>query len=289
MTGFGKTSPLPDDVIELLNLPADQDFLNAADDVLGAFVEALLRRGHSWEHGSPANQEAAQKAAGEQAAAAAQAELMRQEALQQEIEEMNDRAASRESAFGSHTVRSDIDIFVWGSLICCWNCEEPMLVWDARSPGRGMRWVRVPGLDVKSGVDRKRLENHPEVHRAVDAWVRAARPDIPKAHIKMKRTKASGRIYSAFVCPSGDQPMGQYFISRLRPEKWSILGGPAVEPPAPAPAPIATAGAAPRPGTSVRCRLHSTHRQTCDWCRNEVAAKDTKLPAGQGLPRDFGL
>lgn len=55
VTGFGKTSAVPDDASELLDLPADQDFLEA-DDRLGAFVEALLRQGHSWKHGTPEQQ-----------------------------------------------------------------------------------------------------------------------------------------------------------------------------------------------------------------------------------------
>lgn len=192
VTGYGKTSTIPDDVSELLALPADQDFVKA-DGKLGAFVEALLRRGHSWKHGSPNDQAAKQKAAAELAAAAAEAERKKLEAFDQSVAEMNDRSASPESAFGSHTIRADSDTFTWGSLTTCWKCEEPMLVWDARGPGFRKKWTRVPDIHVKPKVDEKRFENHPEVHRAVDAWIKAAKPDIPKANIQPRRTKARGR------------------------------------------------------------------------------------------------
>lgn len=82
VTGYGKTSTVPADVSELLALPADQDFVKA-DDTLGAFVEALLRRGHSWKHGSPSEQAAKQKSAAERAAAVAEAERKKLEAFEQ--------------------------------------------------------------------------------------------------------------------------------------------------------------------------------------------------------------
>ncbi|CAH0126196.1 hypothetical protein SRABI83_00084 [Arthrobacter sp. Bi83] len=284
VTGFGKTSPIPDDVSRLLALSAGQEFVTA-DDRLGVFVEALLQRGHSWTHGSPGDQAARQKAEAERVAEAAKAQRKKQEAFEQAIAEMNDRSASPESAFGPHTVLVDTDTFVWGSLTSCWNCEEPMLVWDARSPGFRKRWARVPRPAVKSEVGEKRFENHPEVHRAVDKWMRVAGSDIAKAAIKPRRTKASGRLYAAFVCPSCDSTMGQFFISCVRPEKWSILSGPAVEPPPPAPtakpsaAPRSTVASArtavqtvtpPRPAAgagTLRCRLHSAPKQGCDYCR----------------------
>jgi hypothetical protein len=197
---------------------------------------------------------------------------------------MNDLSASPESAFGSHVVRVHTDTYVWGSLTCCWNCEEPMLVWDARiwAWGAGM-----PRLQIKPEGGAKRFENHPEVHRAVDNWIKAAKPDVPKAAIKPRRTKASGRLYSAFVCPSCDSTMGQFFISRIRSEKWSILSSPAgksaapavaatpttkpVQTAAPVPAPPIRAVITPGPARPLRCRLHPTPREWCDWCQKRPA------------------
>ncbi|WP_349033899.1 competence protein CoiA family protein [Pseudarthrobacter sp. SORGH_AS 212] len=278
VTGFGKTSDVPDDVSALLALPANQNLVYA-DNNLGAFVEALLRRGPSWIHGSPQDQADTQKAAAEAADAAAAAGRRKQEAIEQAIVAMNDRSASPELAFGPHVVHTHTDTYVWGSLTCCWNCEEPMLVWDARIWAWG---GGTPSLQVKPEVGGKRFENHPEVHRAVDNWIKAAKPDIPKAAIKPRRTKASGRLYSAFVCPSCDSTMGQIFISQIRSEKWSILsspGGklrppsPVVKPspaasPAPVPTPPIRVGVMPSPDRGARCGLHATPREWCAWCQN---------------------
>jgi hypothetical protein len=290
VTGFGKSSTIPEDKTKLLNLPADQDLVKAKDN-LGAFVTALLTRGPSWEVGSPADQAARQKAEAAREAALVEAERRKQEAFEQSIAEMNDRSASPESAFGSHIVRTESDAFVWGSLTQCWSCEEPVLVWDARSPGFRKRWARIPRPAVKSEVGEKRYENHPEVHRAIDQWIRAAKSDIPKALIKPRRTKASGRLYSAFVCPECDSTIGQYFISCIRPEKWSVLSGPDVKTQSKAPAlkaktpagrPITIApqidAQSSRPRqvsppleaastvTPPRCLLHSNPWPTCGWC-----------------------
>jgi hypothetical protein len=269
VTGFGKTSTIPDDVSELLALPASQDFVKSGD-TLGDFVGALLRRGHFWKRGSPAEQAARQKAEAERKAAEDEAERRKLEAFEQSIVEMNDRSASPESAFGSRTVRADTDTFIWGSLTACWNCEKPMLVWDARNPGRGKRWVRIPGPSVKSEVGERRFENHPEVHRAIDQWLRASKSDVPKAIIKPRRTKARGRPYSAFVCPSCDSTMGQFFISCIRPEKWSILSGPTVESP-PAHAAVAPpalmAPSVPQAGTCDECGKDPHPEYECLWRR----------------------
>jgi len=167
-------------------------------------------------------------------------------------------------------VSTDTQTFVWGSLTACWSCEEPMLVWDARSPGPGKRWTRVPSVDVKPEADLKRLENHPEVQRVVDAWIRAVRSDIAKASIRPKRTKASGRLYSAFVCPASDSAMGQYFISCILPEKWSILSGPDLESaPTPAPHPASAVKAAYQPRGFTPVSSASLPPQVCDWCGND--------------------
>lgn len=284
VTGFGKSSTIPEDKTKLLDLPADQDLVKAKGN-LGAFVTALLTRGTSWKKGSPADQAARQKVEAAREAARQEAERRKQEAFEQSIAAMNDRSASPESAFGTHAMSTESDTFVWGSLTSCWSCEEPMLVWDARSPGFRKRWAGIPRPAVKSEVGEKRYENHPEVHRAVDRWIRTAKSDIPKALIKSRRTKASGRLYAAFVCPGCDSSIGQFFVSCLRPEKWSILSGPTVEPlsnksPAGVPVdalsrfmayPAASQSLQPQlqvtdGGKNPRCRIHSEPSPKCKWC-----------------------
>lgn len=265
VTGFGKSSTIPDDKTELLKLPAGQDFVKAGDS-LGAFVTTLLTCGPSWKPGFPSEQAARQAEEAAREAVLREAERRKEEEFERSIADMNDRSASPESAFGSHVMSTDSDTFIWGCLTSCWSCEEPLLVWDARSPGFRKRWARVPGPAVKSEVGEKRYENHPDVQRAVDRWIRAVKSDIPKARIAPRRTKASGRLYSAFVCPSCDATIGQFFLSCIRAEKWSILSGPQLDSTQPAPA-----SQTPAPSIaslSVRCRIHETPKQWCDWCQN---------------------
>ncbi|MET1086338.1 MAG: competence protein CoiA family protein [Arthrobacter sp.] len=150
VTGFGKSSTLPESVTDLLALPADQDFVQAKNN-LGVFVAALLRQGPRWRAGSPKHQAALQKAAADREAARAEAERKKVEAIEQAIAEMNDRSASPEAAFGQHLIRTPTDTFVWGSLTSCWSCEQPMLVWDARIWARG-KYAGAPGLRVKPDV-----------------------------------------------------------------------------------------------------------------------------------------
>ncbi len=121
------------------------------------------------------------------------------------------------------------------------------------------------------------------MHRAVDNWIKAVRADVKKAVIENRRTKAGGRYYSAFVCPSRDRTMGQFFISCIRPEKWSLLGSPAVVPPPPGPVvqkpvPPAPAQAVPKPvaaapATRRRCRIHGTPKEECDWCQGRPSPR----------------
>lgn len=263
VTGFGTASRIPENVNDLLGLPAGQNFVTC-EETLGSFVAALLRRGPSWTLGSPNEQAARREVEAKREAARAEFERKKLEAIEQSIAEMNDGSASPESAFGHHLVSTDTQTFVWGSLTSCWKCEEPMLVWDAHSPEYRKRWARVPDVSVKSDVGEKRFENHPEVHRVVDKWIKTAKADIPKASIRQRRTKTSGKLYSAFVCPSCDSVMGQFFISRIRPEKWSILSGPTVEPPASAPA--AAVPPAPSPFRQVAVTNAHPDARACDWC-----------------------
>lgn len=143
------------------------------------------------------------------------------------------------------------------------------------------------GQDLVKAVDKLGAFVAALLLQAVNEWDKAAQADIPKAGIKPQFTKASGRRYGAFVCPSCDSVMGQYFISRIRPQKWSILSGPDVVPWATPPstgirvqAAVQTAAhkavpadtparPSPEAGRPLRCGLHlpSAPRPSCDWCR----------------------
>lgn len=230
VTGFNKSSAIPEDVQALLDLPANQHFVALGGDSLGSFVRALLLRGPSWPEGTPDEQELRRRIEEGRKAALAEAEREKTEVIEQRVAELNAGSSSPASAFGSYCVTTESQTFIWGSLTFCWNCQEPMLVWDTRIPGNGWKWTHKPAVDVVAVAAKGRPENHTEVHRVIDEWADTAKADVPKAKIQPRWIKASGRTYDAFVCPSCDTTFGQYYISRILPNKWSVLGGPDIKP-----------------------------------------------------------
>lgn len=119
----------------------------------------------------------------------------------------------------------------------CWSCKHPMLLWNAQSARAGVQHTSVPGLEVKREVAAKRYENHPDVHKVLNKWMRATRADVEKAKIQIRRSKMKAAEYSAFVRPKCDALIGQMFISCIRTEMWSLISAPlfkrtrTVEPP----------------------------------------------------------
>ncbi|WP_229992254.1 competence protein CoiA family protein [Arthrobacter sp. Bi26] len=227
VTGFGKSSDIPEDVEQLLRIDVDLNFIQQAKN-LDAFIGQLLHRGPHWPKGSPTQQAEARKAEEERRIAQLKAEEAKRAAFELAVQQTNERSAPASVAFGPHRVPADSDIFIWATLNACWKCEEPMLVWAARSPGQGKRWTRVPEVQARDEVGLKRFENRPEIHRVVDRWIKEIKADVPKAVIRLRRTKASGKEYSAFCCPACDAVVGQVFLHRLRPEKWSLISGPEI-------------------------------------------------------------
>jgi hypothetical protein len=227
VTGFGKTSDIPEDVGQLLRTDVEQDVIQPAEN-LTAFIRMLLLRGPHWPLGSPAQQSEARQAEEERRIAQLKADDAKRAAFELAVQQTNEGSAPASSAFGPYQVPTESDIFIWATLNACWKCEEPMLVWTARSPGQGKRWTWVPKVQVRDEVGLKRFENGPEIHRIVDMWIKATKADIPKAVIRLRRTKASGKEYSAFCCPACDAVVGQVFLHRLQPEKWSLVSGPEI-------------------------------------------------------------
>lgn len=224
VTGFGKSSEVPEDPVALMDLAVTTDFRDEA--TLGALVDSLLRRGHGWQHGSPAVQIARLQREEERAARARDEEKRRREALEARIEEMNRNSAPPEAAFGTHTVHTEDGPFVWATLNQCWSCEHPMVLWNAESAKPGRTYSTAPALVVRREVGLKRYENHPDVHKVVNTWMRATRCDVEKASIQPRRSKQKAAEYSAFVCPECDALIGQMFISCVRTEKWSLISAP---------------------------------------------------------------
>jgi hypothetical protein len=222
-TGFSKSSEVPDDISSLMELETRQQFL-AAPNTLGPFLDLLLQSDPHWTAGTPAIQEdrlAAAAGREQDARNAAAAKIAR---IEQQIEEMNDYSSAPEKAFGAHTVQTHAGPFVWATLTGCWKCDHPMLLWEAK--GSDHQHTAAPALQIKSDIRAKRYENHPDVHRVVDQWIRETKADIGKAHIELRRSKAKGAEYSAFVCPSCNAIAGQIFIAQIRHEHWSLISAP---------------------------------------------------------------
>lgn len=224
VTGFGKSSAVPQDPTDLMALDIRCDFRE--EDTLGDLVDNLLRRGHRWTYGSPDDQAARHKREEEYEARLREEERLRQDALNARIEEMNNNSAAPEAAFGAHTVFTEEGPFVWATLTQCWSCEHPMLLWNADSARAGVQYSSPPALEIRREVGAKRYENHPDVHKVLNKWMRETRADVEKAKIQVRRSKMKGADYSAFVCPQCDALIGQMFISCLRTEKWSLVSAP---------------------------------------------------------------
>lgn len=228
VTGFGKSRAVPDPVSDLMHLPAIQTLVPDCES-LGEFIEGLLTRGWRWPLGSPSQQGRRQDAEDRQAERARAAADARREAHQRGIEETNRRCTAPEKAFGEHTVRIADGPYIWATLMQCWNCEFPSIVWDASTPKPGQRHHLETVPEVKKQVGLKRFENHPAVHRALDRWQLEVGSDVMKAEIDLRKSKTKGSTYSAFVCPACKAFSGQFFISEVKPFRWSLICAPVRE------------------------------------------------------------
>ncbi|RNL51412.1 hypothetical protein D7003_16265 [Arthrobacter oryzae] len=252
MTGFGKSSEIPPDPSVLMDLDISCGLSD--EDTLGEFVGNLLRRGHGWEHGRPDVQAARHRQEDERAARLRDEEKRRREAIEARIEEMNRNSAAPEAAFGAHTVHTEDGPIVWATLTQCWNCDHPMLLWNAESARPGRQHSSAGTLEVKREVGPKRYENHPDVHKAVNKWMQETRADVQKATIKPRRSKTKAAEYSAFVCPECDALIGQMFVSCIRTDKWSLISAPLLKRATAEPAKATGPAIDPRKGKPQRQR-----------------------------------
>lgn len=233
VTGFGKTSLLPDDPKELLHLEVED---RAGRSPIGGiwleeFVRVLLTNGDEWPHGSPTEQRATLEAAERAAAENQRRQEQAASELRDRFEELNRLSAPASAAFGDHVVSAGGQAAVFATVTACYKCRQPMLVWAARSPGIDKVWPKVPtSPKLRIEFKDKRYENHPDVHRAVDAWIREVDADVKKALIQLRWTRAYGGAYSAFVCPHCDAVFGENFRCRIKDEKWSLIAVPEISP-----------------------------------------------------------
>lgn len=105
VTGFGKSSALPENPADLMDLTISANF--SRKDTLGAFVDDLLGRGHRWSYGSPDEQTARHKRDAVREARERNEERRRHEAVEVHVEEINRNSAPPEEAYGAHTVHTE--------------------------------------------------------------------------------------------------------------------------------------------------------------------------------------
>lgn len=227
MTGFIKASEIPADATELLVLPVIPGGFELEARTLGSALKELLECGHGWRHESPSTQAARLKAMREQQAREQEEANLRHVEFRSMVADMNRRTAPARAVFGDHVIRTEEGLHVRTAVTECWqrHCRMPMLIWHAWTPRD--YWVKASRpSDIPKEVGPKRFENYPAVHRAVDRWMEAVDCDVQKADIDLRRTKAAGRTYSAYVCPACNSVCGQIFISILRQSKWSKIASP---------------------------------------------------------------
>lgn len=224
VTGFGKSSDVPANPTELLQLEARSSLSDAK--ILGDFVDSILTYPPHWPKGSPEDQLARLRKAEEREQRERQEAELKRRQIEERIAEMNRNSAAPETAYGAHTVHTDGGPFVWATLTQCWSCEHPMMLWEAKEGGTSVQHSVAPPLEVKREIRSKRYENHPDVHKALNRWIGETRAAVGRADIKMRRSKMKGAEYSAFVCPGCDALMGQMFVSCIGTEKWSLISAP---------------------------------------------------------------
>ncbi|QYF88471.1 hypothetical protein [Arthrobacter sp. PAMC25284] len=226
VTGFGKSSDLPETPEDLLEREVAKNF-RTGGGTLAQFLLTLLTSGPGWTLGSPQMQRDARAAAEARNQARYETEertrLERLAKLEKAIKEFNARSRPPAQAFGDHLVQSGDGPYVWATATGCWKCPAPMLLWTAQTRRSG---DPVPELEIRDKVGPKRFENHPEVHKGVDRWLAASGAGIGKARIERRMIKSRAEESSTFVCPGCREVIGQFFISRIVPEKWSLISAP---------------------------------------------------------------
>lgn len=229
VTRFGKTSDVPNNVTDLLNLEISHN-LPTESNLLGKFIRDLLRNGPRWRSGTPKKQQEDWDAEQRRRVQEQLAEVERQTKAKEAVMKMNQRSIAPEKVFQPHTVHTHSGPFVWAALTDCWKCNRQMMVWEAVSTKPGEQYSSAPPVSVKNKAGLKRYENHPDVHRAIDTWIAQSQAKVTKARIERRNSQGRGEPYSAFICPSCSALMGQVFVAQISPEHWSVLSAPLLRP-----------------------------------------------------------
>lgn len=222
VTGFGKTSDLPEAPAELMELTRYQPMFGIMARVAVA-VDRVLDPGFSWPHGTPQHQLeeiARQKEAEatEEAAALERAErLVEDKRVADEAAALV--AAERMARFITSAAAPDVrDVRpvlagarIWASVVHCLKAGHPMLIWRLTEPGK-------PNADDANWMPRS--ENFGNVRSHVDTWLAVVGTGLGKAGVYSLQGFGNRR---AFACPECKDVIRGRWVIALPPAKWSVI------------------------------------------------------------------
>lgn len=226
VSGFGKTSDLPHELMELMSRREFQPLFVATMDV-GTAIGRILHPSFRWPYGSPENQK--QLHLSKIKAAQAEDERIRAEAEHEAAEHARMKAEKArllalqrteflQSAVPAAAVAAapmeTAGMNLWASVVRCPNAAHPVLIWHVGDPA-------VPASDPECW--RPVAENFINVQHKVDDWLTTTKAPVRKA--KLVPVKGPRKTL-AFSCPTCNDIISGLLIAVLPPEKWSLIAGP---------------------------------------------------------------
>lgn len=222
VTGFGKTSALPEDPASLMACAAFQP-LTGKMGWAGAMVDTVLHPSFKWPHGTPRHQLeelerlARERAVKEAAAQKEQARLAKEKRLADEAAALAE--AERVARFVGSAAAPGVPgvepvlagTRIWASEVRCLKAGHPMLIWRLTNP------------DKPNAVDPKWMpqsESFANVRSRVDSWLTAAGSGLAKAGIHYLKGFGKRR---AFTCPECKDVIRGRWVTALPPAKWSVI------------------------------------------------------------------
>lgn len=220
VTGFGKTSDLPEAPAKLMDRARYQPVLGKSGHV-GRAVDAVLHPSFRWSYGTPKHQleEIARPAEIRAKAATEHLEKVKQD------EEAKRLAAENAAAVAAEVTARFVDAAatpeitdappvlssrrIWASEVRCMKSGHPMLIWLVTEPTKQHAENWMP-----------RAENFNSVLAHVDSWLSAAGRGLARAGIF--RLKGPGNR-SAFACPICEDVIKSRWVTALPPAKWSVI------------------------------------------------------------------
>lgn len=217
-TGFRKSSPLPEDLDELLTELSTGS--TGRRTTLRSRILFYLENDRPWTHGDPRYQHEQRATAQQQSQ---ERESVRIQQVSKEERKKQQRAATFvRSAFNPESVHPKVRFprdnrqALWVVGVRCHRCGDAYYVWSVQDPDRFLR-----AYSPKPG----RPEDRPEIRGVVERWHAQLHKPFPLAVLgrtQAERYKSRARTY--FACPSCRRISDSY-LHLIPSEKWLLLPG----------------------------------------------------------------